>query len=582
MTVLNAPKVAASTTLRAFASLPLGRRLALLDTLERLEPTRLAVRGLLAPLKLAFFDDPALHATLGCRYEVERPAALEAARWRSRMLPAAGLPEGEALECDVVVVGTGAGGAPLAASLAARGHAVLLVEEGEYFGRKDFSGRPLEMMRKLYRTSGPTLALGNTAIPIPTGKGVGGTTLINSGTCFRVPEQTLRGWREHSGLAGLTPEALAPFYAEVERFLEVAPSPAKAIGPIGDVIARGCDALGYSHHALARNAPGCDGQGLCCFGCPTEAKRSTNVSYVPAALERGAQLVTGLRIERVVLEGDQAVGVEGVAEGPEGGRPVSIRAKVVVLAMGTLGTPALLLRQGLANRSGQVGRNLSIHPATASLGVFDEDLRPFDTVPQGYSIDEFHDEGLLFEGSSLPLQITAAHTPGHGPSYVALVEQARRTAVFGFLVKDTSRGRLTVGPKGHVALRYWLNDRDLGKLRQGLGILARVYFAAGARRVVQPVAGWEHLGSLADVARFEGATFAARHVDLSAYHPLGTCQMGADPRRSVVGPTHETHDVRSLFLCDGSALPGSPGVNPQLTIMALSLRAADFVERRLA
>jgi choline dehydrogenase-like flavoprotein len=459
---------------------------------------------------------------------------------------------------------------------------VLLVEEGEHFGRKDFSGRPLDMMRKLYRASGATLALGNTAIPVPTGKGVGGTTLINSGTCFRVPEETLRGWRERSGVADLTPEALAPWYAEVERFLEVAPSTPKAIGPTGDVIARGCDALGYSHHPLARNAPGCDGQGLCCFGCPTGAKRSTDVSYVPAALERGAQLVTGLRIERVLLEGDRAVGVQGAADGPWGARSITVRAKAVVLSMGALGTPALLLRQRLANRSDQVGRNLSIHPATAALAVFDEEIRPFDTVPQGYAIDEFRDEGLLFEGSSLPLQLTAAMTPGFGPSYVALMEEAQRTAVFGFLVKDSSRGRVTVGPTGEVALRYWLNDRDLGQVRRGLGILARVYLAAGARRVLLPVAGWDIVSSLSDVTRFESARFAARHVDLTAYHPLGTCQLGADPRRSVVGPTHETHDVRSLFVCDGSALPGSPGVNPQLTIMALSLRAAGFVEQRLS
>lgn len=569
---------AVATTGRRFSSLAPRRRLDVLRRMEAFEPTRLALRGLVAPLKLAHFDDPVLHDALGCRYAVEPPARLEPARWRAQVFDAAALPPGESLECDVVVVGTGAGGAPLAARLAARGRAVLLLEEGEYFTRRDFTGRPLEMMRRMYRRAGATIALGNTAIPVPVGRGVGGTTLVNSGTCFRVPEHTLAEWRSASGVAALSPEHLAPYYAEVERFLEVGPSSSRAIGAVGDLIAKGCDALGYRHHPLARNAPGCDGQGLCCFGCPTDAKRSTNVSYVPAALSAGAQLLTRVRVERVLVEHGRAAGVEGVTVGDGAPRAVSVRAKVVVLSCGTLSTPVLLLGQGLANGSGQVGRNLSIHPAIAAIGIFPDEVRGFDAVPQGHGIDEFQHEGLLFEGASLPLQLSALATPGYGPAFTALMEQAQHTLVFGFLVKDTSRGRVRRGRNGEPRISYWLNDTDLAKVRRGLGILARVYFAAGATQVVVPVAGFERLETLDDVARLERAPFRARHVDITAYHPLGTCRMGVRPADSVVSPTHETHEVPGLFIVDGSALPGSPGVNPQLTIMALSLRAADFVD----
>ena len=563
---------------QGFAQLPLGRQVDLLDALSQSEATRLPVRGLVTPLKLAHFDSPRIYGALGCRYAVPPAATGERARWKEQLLDAADLPQGEALACDVVVVGTGAGGAPLAYELARRGHAVLLVEEGQHHTRADFTGRPVDMMRRLYRDGGGTLAFGNTAIPVPVGRGVGGTTLINSGTCFRAPRDVLAKWRADSGVAELTPEHLGPFYEQVEAMLGVAPSTAEALGPTARLIAKGCDALGYSHHALARNAPGCDGQGLCCFGCPTDAKRSTNVSYVPAALAAGAQAVTSLRVTGVRVEQGRAVGVDAV--GPTG--PVRIDARVVVLAAGALGTPQLLLTQGLANGSGQVGRHLSIHPATSALGVFDEVVRPFDTVPQGYAIDEFHDEGLLFEGASLPLQVAAAVTPGHGPAYTALLEQAQHTVSFGFLVRDGSHGRVQVTPKGELSLRYWLARGDLAKLRRGLGLLARVYFAAGAKEVLLPVARWERVTSLAQVADFERASLAARDVDLTAYHPLGTCRMGMDARRSVVGPTHESHEVPGLFIVDGSSLPGSPGVNPQVTIMALSLRAAGFVERALA
>lgn len=568
---------ALATTRRHFASLPLGRRLAVLHDLDRRESTRNLLRALLAPLKLAAFEDPRQHSRLGCDYALEAPAANEPARWREGVVEGASLGE-DTLECDVVVVGTGAGGAPLAAKLAEAGFGVLLLEEGAHHTRVDFTGRPVDMMRRLYRNGGATVALGNTVIPIPVGRGVGGTTLINSGTCFRVPAHTLAEWRASSGVSALTPEGLDPYYSAVERDLEIAPSSAAAIGRIGDIVARGCDALGWAHHPLARNAPGCDGQGICVFGCPTDAKRSTNVSYVPRALAAGAMLVTGARVEAVAVEGGRAVGVRARV----GQREVTVRARAVVLACGALGTPTLLLRQGLANASGQVGRNLSIHPATASMGLFDEPVDGFRSVPQGYGIHEFHDEGLLFEGSSLPLELTAAMTPGFGPSWTALMEQAQNTMLFGFLVKDTSRGRVFATRSGEPRITYWLNRTDTSRVQRGLGLLARLYFAAGAREVRQPAMGHERLHSLADVARFEGARMAARHLDLTAYHPAGTCRMGADPSRSVVNADHQAHDVPGLYVVDGSALPGSPGVNPQLSIMALSLRAADRVGAALS
>lgn len=564
-----------------FEALPPGRRLAVLETWERTEAGRLAVRALTGPLKVMHFDDPALYRAFGCRYAIDPPPP-ERNRWQERVVDAATLDDGEELECDVVVVGTGAGGAPVARSLAERGHAVLMVEEGPLFTRADFTGRSVDMMRKMYRRGGSTAAVGNTVIPIPVGRGVGGTTLINAGTCFRVPDKTLAEWRETFDLPEFTPDLLAPYYEKLETELGVGPSSAQAIGKPGELIARGCDALGYSHRPLLRNAPDCDGQGLCCFGCPTDAKKSTNVSFVPRALARGAQLVTGLKVERILLDDERAVGVVGRARDASGAlRTIRVRARAVVLACGTLHTPQLLLRQGIANASGQLGRNLSIHPAVAAAARFDEAVHGWNTVPQGYSIDHFASEGLMFEGGSAPLELTAAAIAGYGPGYVDFMEHFDRMLTFGLMVKDTSRGRVHASRAGEPHISYWLNDRDLGQVRRGLGILARVYLAAGAREVRVPIAGYAPVRDLRDVERLERAPFAARHVDLTAYHPLGTARMGKAPLRSVVDLTHESHDVHNLFLCDGSSVPGSLGVNPQMTIMAMALRAAEFIDRRL-
>lgn len=563
-----------------FADLPLGKRLDVLARLEQGEVTRLALRGLLSPLKLAHFDDPAVYAALGCRYAVDPPLTLERARWREQVFDASSLSDSETLECDVVVVGTGAGGAPVAKSLAEKGHAVLLVEEGPLFTRQDFTGRAVPAMKNMYRRGGTTVAFGNTAIPIPLGRGVGGTTLVNSGTCFRAPAHVLAKWSDE-GLTALGGDGLSPYYAEVEEVLGVGPSTKDALGAPARLIAKGCDALGWSHHPLARNAPGCDGQGLCCFGCPTDAKRSTNVSWVPLALEKGAQLMTGFEVQRILMEGDRAVGVEGVTTAAGARKRLTVRAKVVVLACGSLLTPGLLERNGLGRTSGELGKNLSIHPASAGLGEFDEEVHAWRTVPQGYAIDEFTGDGLYFEGAQVPLDITAVSLTGFGPAYVALMERFNQAFSFGFMVKDTSRGRVTSGRDGAPRITYFVNETDRARLQRGFSLLARVYFAAGAKAVHLPVLGFEHLKSLADVERLERATVPARHMDLTAYHPLGTARMGVDPLASVVNVEHEAHDVNNLFVCDGSVVPSSLGVNPQVTIMAMSLRAADGIHRRL-
>ncbi|MCA9678325.1 MAG: GMC family oxidoreductase, partial [Myxococcales bacterium] len=567
-----------------FASLTPAARVALIDRwrhggLAR----RSAMRALITPLKVAHFDDPAFYRHLGCVYELQRPAPEAKPAWfRDRVHGAADCDGDLALDCDVVVVGTGAGGAVVAKELAEAGVAVVMLEEGRYFDRSEFNGRPFEMQRAMYRAGGATFAVGNVPIPIPIGQTVGGTTTVNSGTCYRVPDRVLAHWRDDLGLAELTPDALAPHFDKVERILGVADARPEFLGGNARVIQRGCDALGYAHRPLRRNAPDCDGQGVCCFGCPTDAKRSTNVSYVPMALRAGAELFHGARVERVIVAGGRATGVVARVRGADGGsHRVTVHARAVVLACGTLMTPGLLEANGLGGASGELGGNLSIHPACGALAEFDERIAGWDGIPQGYSIDEFHDEGILFEGAATPLEYTVSLMPQVGARLVELAEGFDRVASFGFLVADTSRGRVRqVG--GRPVITYVLNDHDVARLKRGVDILARVFFAAGARAVLTPVHGFDELRSAADLDRFRATRVRASQLELSAYHPLGTCRMGVDPARSVVGADHQLHDCAGLYVVDGSAVPSSLGVNPQVTIMALATRAAQLIAARLA
>ena len=563
-----------------FAKLSFEKRLALLDSFRTGDVVRrLMLRALVSPLKIAHFDDPGLYKQLGCVYDYTQKAEAKPAYMRDRVHAGDQLGGDLSVECDVVVVGTGAGGAVVGRELAESGLAVVFVEEGRYFDRADFNGRPFEMQQKLYRRGGSTFSIGNVGIPIPLGQTVGGTTTVNSGTCYRTPDRVLHQWQRDLGLHELGPDQLGPYFDRVESVLGVAPAKLDLMGGNGHVIARGCEALGFTRHGpLKRNAPDCDGQGVCCFGCPTDAKRSTNVSYVPLALKAGAELLTNAKMTRALIEGGKAVGV--VAKTFDG-NTLTVRARSVVIACGSIMTPLVLGQQGLANRSGELGKNLSIHPACGALAEFDEQILGWKGIPQGYSVDELHEEGILFEGAALPLEMTVTVTQLIGPDLVRLAESFDHVASFGFLVEDHSRG--SVGSvMGQPVIRYWLDDKDVAHIKRGLDVLAQIYFAAGARRIHCPISGFDILESPDDLAKLRRAKINARDLDLSAYHPLGTARMGIDPAHSVVDQDHQTHDTRGLYIVDGASVPTSLGVNPQVTIMAMATRAAEKIAGALA
>lgn len=566
---------------RPFVRVKPEKRLDVLESWRSGDPVRrLMLRALLTPLKMAHFDDPKLYKQLGCVYELHKiRTEAKPAYMRDRVHPGDQLGSDLAVDCDVVVVGTGAGGAVVGRELAEAGLAVVFVEEGRYFDRSEFSGRSFQMQQRLYRRGGSTFSVGNVGIPIPLGQTVGGSTTVNSGTCYRTPDRVLREWQRELGLSELGPEELAPYFERVESVLGVDHAKPEHLGGNGRVIARGCDALGFTRHGpLKRNAPACDGQGVCCFGCPTDAKRSTNVSYIPLALRAGAEVFSSARMTRVIVEGGRA---RGVVARTEDGHTLTVHARAVVIACGSIMTPLVLGAQGLGQRSGQLGKNLSIHPACGVLAEFAEQIMPWKGIPQGYSIEELHEEGILYEGATVPLEMTMSMSQLIGPELIRLAESFDHVASFGFMVEDTSRGSVRE-VLGQPVIQYWLQDKDVAHIKRGVDVLAQIFFAAGATAVHTPIAGFDVLASEADLAKLRRAKIRAWDLDLSAYHPLGTARMGRDPQSSVVGPDHELHDCAGLYVVDGAAVPSALGVNPQVTIMALATRAAEKIAAKLA
>jgi choline dehydrogenase-like flavoprotein len=473
------------------------------------------------------------------------------------------------VKVDACVIGTGAGGAPVAKELAEGGMRVAMLEEGERFTPDEFTARPREMTARLYRDAGQTATAGNVPIVMPLGSAVGGTTLVNSGTCFRTPAPVLEMWRERFGLDELSAEELDPFFRRVERVLNVAQVPASIAGRNAEVVKRGADALGWSGDFVWRNVRGCVGSGVCNFGCPTSAKQHVGITYVPRAWDAGAVTYTGTRARRIVVSGGRARGVEAVTSG--GGRVV-VECDHVIVACGTIHTPLFLRRCGLGLGSGELGRNLAIHPATAVRALFDEPIDMARGVPQSYFVDEFADEGIMLEGAAGPPDYAAMSLPFAGERHRELMLRYQDMSQFGLMVSDVSRGSVR-SRLGRVEIRYSLCQEDVATFKRGVELLCELYAAAGASELYPPVEG---VGALSpdDLSPLRSREVRARDLTLMAFHPLGTARADARPAHGVVDGDLRVHGVSGVYVSDGSVVPSSIGVNPQITIMALATRLA--------
>lgn len=553
-------------------------RARVLALLERIPGAKDSLWLASIPYKVAYLLQDGAMQRMGARYGLPAPAATEKARWRSQITRAKEAEGDIELEAEAVVLGTGAGGAAAAYELASRGMAVAMVESGDYYDRRSFDGKYLDAFKRIYRFHP---AIGNGVVTLITGDSVGGTTTINSGTCFRTPEDVLRRW-QYDGLADFTPAEMAPYFDAVETMVGVEEASASAVGPLYDTVRKGAAALGYRDvHRLHRNATGCDGQGLCQFGCPTDAKRSTNVSYVPAALNAGAVLYAGFKAERILRDGNRVTGVTGTGRRADGSAVrLTIKAPNVIVSMGTLYTPIFLQDQGVRNP--HLGRHLTVHPTGLVGGIVDGvDFMNERSIPQGVGMGDLGHEGIRFEGATPPLSVYGAGARLSGAAFRKTMEAYPNTAFFGFMISDKSEGRVLRGPQGRPIVTYSVDKGDLKKYVKAMSVAARIMFRAGAH-TVNMFTGLKNplLASERELDAWETRKWKARDFNMSAYHPLGTARLGATPLLGVCDADHRVFGWEGLYVMDGSNIPSSLGVNPQITIMAMAVRAAQKLATR--
>ena len=491
------------------------------------------------------------------------------------------------LECDVCVVGSGAGGGTAAGVLATAGLAVVVLEAGGYYSEEDFDGAELSGYARLYLNGGG-VATDNQSIGLLAGSCLGGGTLVNYTWCFRPPDFVRADWKERFGLGEWAgPDFDRSLDAVWER---LSISPESSIPSERDhAMRRGLEQLGWHSEVMQRNCKGCREEicRLCHYGCQIGAKQSTANTWLQDAYDAGARILVETPVDRVLIEGGRARGVEAQTLA---GHRITVRAKAVALAAGAIHTPAIMVRSGM---SGQVGKNLMLHPVLLTWGIFDEEVRPWEGTIGATFSDEFLNMGdgygIKYEQAATPPSILAIFAPWRGSRESAELMQALRyTAGYGGLQRARDGGEVVVGADGLPTPRWELSDFDRDVMRRGLDGAARLLEAGGARRIYSSHAGWVSYEPGRDGGReklLEAADrygWAAAQVTLGSFHLMGTARMGSARVDSVCNPDGETWDVGGLYVVDGAVLPTGLGVNPMVTIEAAAHRISRGLAERLA
>ncbi|HEX8793574.1 MAG TPA: GMC family oxidoreductase [Polyangiaceae bacterium] len=481
---------------------------------------------------------------------------------------------------DVVIVGSGAGGAIVARELAAAGLDVVVLEEGGYWARRDYAAMtPSNTFRRLAREAalGAAVGLGDTPLmSVLSGRCVGGSSVLTGGVCLRVPGMIHRQWVRELGLGEMSAEALEDDYAAVEATVHAEEVPEAMRSRATERFVEGAARLGVPLRPLRRNTSGCRGEGRCNFGCPHGAKMSVDVSVLPDAAAHGARLVCDALVDRVEMKGDQVIGVSGRFVDPDTGKarvPFRIAAHTVVVACGALHTPLLLRRSGL--RSRHLGRNLTLHPSTRVFALFDERVDGWDGAFQSvYSDALLEREGITFINAFGPPNLLAPGFPGVGQRHRDYVRRLPHMAAMGAFVHDAGGGAVHRWLGREPLVTYRMVREDAARVFSAIRWLADMALAAGAVEVVLPVFGAPTIKSRADLDAFMASPPSIRRVECCCFHPLGTARMSARDADGVVSQRGAVWGTRGLYVADGSVLPTSIGVNSQLAIMAVARRIA--------
>ncbi len=496
--------------------------------------------------------------------------------------------------CDVVVIGSGCGGATVAKRLAELGHDVVIVEKGGWYTAKDFDQREVNMLGKIDGGRGLQTSV-DSSISLTYGNNVGGASVHYWADSYRTPPDRLALWAERYGMKGHGLAELTPHFERIEEDLHIHLADQSHTNRMNQLVFDGASALGWSVRRVPQARKGCMGSGHCMQGCSYDAKQSQLVTHLARADQLGARIYADL--EAVSLRWNDTriealnARVLDRATGRTTGVNVSIEARIVVVAAGGFGTPLFLLRQGLKAHLSAVGEHLFCNPSPMVHALFDERIVQWRNIPAAWGVEEFRvakmdgdryvEGGYLLMPNQLQPGLLAAVLPGIGAKHHQLMAQMPNLGGTIAWIDDIDEGRVSL--KGDRPRFYMPVDGGNGlRIRDAWRKQARLLFEVGAREVIFGDASDTRLTDPAAIdSTVDGLDLRPARNIFAAPHPGGCARMGDDPQSSVVGFDHRVHGIDNLYVSDPSVFPTAPSVDPSLTIMAFSYVAADHVHAAL-
>ncbi|QYK01947.1 GMC family oxidoreductase [Shewanella psychrotolerans] len=498
------------------------------------------------------------------------------------------------LEADVVIVGSGAGGGVAAEIMAEAGLSVIIVEGGPLKSSESFNMEERRAYPNLYQQAA-SMKTKDKAIGIFQGRAVGGSTTVNWTTSIRTPDHALAFWAKEKSVKGLSTETLAPWFAKMEQRLNISKWEFEP-NRNNMALKQGCEALGWEYTVIKRNVAGCWNTGYCGMGCPVNAKQSMLVTTIPAALERGATLVSRAKVAKIEYHQDKIFGLKAQALSQTltpTGVELLFKAKHYILSAGAIHTPALMMRSKLPDPYGIIGKRTFLHPTVLSGALFNDAINGHSGAPQSIYSDQFvwqngaaGDLGYKLEVPPVHPILIASKTLGYGQSHADLMAQFNQLQVTIALVRDgyhpdSQGGQVELTDHGFT-LDYPLNNAFWEAARRAFASMAELQFAAGAEKVLPISEGMSMLSSWPQAKKaIAEMTLAPLKTIVASAHVMGGCPMGEDPKMSMVNSEGRSHYFDNLSVMDGSLFPTSLGANPQLSIYGITARNATLLAQEL-
>ncbi len=456
---------------------------------------------------------------------------------------------------DLIVIGSGPSGGRIAAHFTKQGAKVLLLEAGAFLRAKDFPKPEIASSAQMFWGGGIELST-DARLGFLRAKIVGGTSIVNQALLDRFDHYAWDEWKNISGI-NFSDEYLKTEYEAVEKSVTLQTIDQKDFGKNTRLFLKAFEQKNFGWAPLRRGQSHCDvDKGndcmACLGGCPKNSKQSTLVTSVEPNLDR-MTLIPNCEVNSIE-ENDTGVVVKAILNKKE---QISYKAKSVVVAGGSFGTSKILLNSGF--KFNALGTGISCHPQYMTYALFDEPIDAHKGAFQGVkSYDEnLRKMGMKFENVFAPPIATAMLFNGIGTKHQAMMKRYRYLASMEVAIRDEATGKLSIGKGGKLLIDKKMTDQDMSRGRKGVEFVQEMYSKIGAKEIIKCDQGF-------------------------GLHLMGGCAIGTDGKKSVVNPEFRVHDTKRIFIADSSIFPSAPGLNPSLTIMAMSEKALPYIQRSLA